>query len=75
MNKSIKSILVLCLAVLAALVVGLATGLLAGFLSNLVYIVFLFPLGVGLIGGFFLEKTIAGAKIRKISQGGACWAA
>jgi hypothetical protein len=69
MNKSIKSILGLCLAVLAALVVGLVIGLLAGFLSNLVYIVFLFPLGMGLIGGFFLEKTIAGAKIRKISQG------
>jgi hypothetical protein len=69
MNKSIKSILVLSLAILATLIVGLLVGLLAGFLSKLVYIVFLFPLGVGLVAGFFLEKTIAGAKVRKVTQG------
>jgi hypothetical protein len=64
MNKTIQSILVLCLAVLAALAAGLATGLVAGVLSNRVYIVFLFPLGVGLVAGFILEKAIGLAKVR-----------
>jgi hypothetical protein len=64
MNKSIKSILILSLAVLAALAAGLATGLVAGALSNRVYLVFLYPLGVGLAAGFILEKAIGLAKIR-----------
>jgi hypothetical protein len=69
MNKTTPSILALILAALGALLAGLVIGALAGLLSNIVYIVFLFPLGMGFSGALFVEKTITGAKVRAAAQG------
>jgi K+-transporting ATPase c subunit len=68
MNKTTKSILAFPLAALGALLGGLVTGALAGLLSTVIYIVFLFPVGMGFIAGTILEKAITGAKIRDAVQ-------
>ena len=69
MNASIKSISSFGLALLGVLIWGALIGVFVSLLSNFIYIVFLFPLGMGFLGALFVEKTIHDAKIRKVAQG------
>ncbi|MCI0610858.1 MAG: hypothetical protein L0Z71_17585 [Anaerolineae bacterium] len=52
------------MAVLAGLVIGIVTSL----FSNLIYIVFVFPLVIGFAGGTVITGAVKMAKIRKINQ-------
>ena len=69
MNASIKSISSFSLAILGVLIWGALIGIFVSLLSNFIYIVFLFPLGMGFLGAMFVEKAIHDAKIRKAAQG------
>ena len=48
---------------------GLLIGVITSFVSNLIYIVILFPLGMGFIGAMILDKVITTLKIRKLALG------
>lgn len=60
----IKFIAVTIMAVLGGSLIGIVVSV----FSNLIYIVFLFPLGMGFAGGKMLTDAIRMAKIRKTSQ-------
>lgn len=68
MNKPLRTILALSLAVPGMLLAGLVTGALAGLVASLLYIVLLFPLGMGLAGGFLLQQVIHAARIRSFAH-------
>jgi len=53
-------------AAIFATLAGSLIGVVASLLSHIVHIVFLFPLGMGFLGGLAIEKTITKLKIRKI---------
>ena len=49
-------------------VYGLITGFVVGIISNLIYIVFVFPLVLGINNGKLIADVVQKAKIRKLSQ-------
>src|SRR5215207_7911882 len=53
---------------LLVIVWGVMTGFIVGVVSHLIYIVFLFPLGMGINSGNMIADAIQRAKIRKTSQ-------
>lgn len=68
-NTSYTKIIVLSLiAILITIIGGMLTGIVVAVVGSLFYIVFLFPLGMGFVGGNIVKLGIRLAKIRKISQ-------
>lgn len=61
-QQTLNLIAAAIIVALAGVLLGVATSL----LSHIIHIVFLFPLGMGFLGGLAVEKTITKMKIRKI---------
>jgi len=63
-----RAILISVGMTLLVIVWGVMTGFIVGAVSHLIYIVFLFPLGMGINSGNMIADAIQRAKIRKMSQ-------
>lgn len=69
MSNSPKTTTVRIFHILIMTFVGVLIGVIASIVSNLIYLVFLFPIGIGFLGAMSINKTVKKAKIWKPFQG------
>jgi len=69
MSNSPKTTTVRIFHILIMTFVGVLIGVTASVVSNLIYLVFLFPIGIGFLGAMSINKTVKKAKIWKPFQG------
>ena len=69
MSNSPKTTAVRIFHILIMTFVGVLIGVTASVVSNLIYLVFLFPIGIGFLGAMSINKTVKKAKIWKPVQG------
>lgn len=68
-SPSTRSLAINLIGATVVVLAGAFVGVVTSLLSNLIYIVILFPLGMGFIGAVVLERTITILKIRKLLIG------
>jgi len=69
MSSSSKTTVVKIFHILVMTFVGILIGVITSIVSNLIYLVFLFPIVIGFLGAMSINRTVNKAKIWKTSQG------
>lgn len=69
MSNSRKTTIVRIFPILVMTLAGILIGVITSIVSNLIYLVFLFPTAIGFLGAMSINRTINKAKIWKTSQG------
>lgn len=67
--NTLKNTTIRLLAVAVMLLTGIAIGTLVGLFSNFIYLILLFPLGMGLLGALVISKVLTVGKIRYFLAG------